>query len=147
MMPKAALSRPSRPGSSVSRRRRAPPPPSAATSRPACSASTSRGRRTDRRRADGERWTEIAVYNTIDFSAGKQNCGTTPTAAKRDTIAVADTEPGTSNRTLLTVSLGGGPFVNSDATGEGTGTKEIEITYDGGEEARTIFSTAPRTGG
>ena len=92
--------------------------------------------------------TEIAVYNTIDFSAGKQNCGTTPTTANTNTIAVADTEPGTSNRTLLTVSLGGGPFVNSDATGEGTGTKEIEITYDGGEEATDdlILDGAPNPG-
>ena len=41
--------------------------------------------------------------------------------------------PGTS-RTLLKVSLAGGPFNNNDAAGEGAGTREIEITFDGGNE-------------
>ena len=75
--------------------------------------------------------TEIAVYETFDFSGAKLNCGTSPTTANTNSIAVADTENG-SNATLLVVSLEGGPFVNSDPTGEGAGTQEIEITYDGG---------------
>jgi hypothetical protein len=78
--------------------------------------------------------TEIGVFDTIDFASGQQNCGTTPTQANTNTVAVADTEPGSGNRTLLRVSLAGGPFINADATGEGTGTQEIELTYDGGEE-------------
>jgi Ca2+-binding RTX toxin-like protein len=92
--------------------------------------------------------TEIAVYDTTDFSSGQQNCGTTPTQANTNTIAVADTEPGTTNRTQLKVSLAGGPFVNTDATGEGAGTKEIEITYDGGEEATDdlLLDGAPSPG-
>ena len=78
---------------------------------------------------------EIGVYDSISFT-GPQVCGGgTPTTANTNSIAVADNEPGSTNRTLLGVSLENGPFVNSDSTNEGAGTKEIEITYDGGEEA------------
>jgi hypothetical protein len=75
--------------------------------------------------------TTIGVYTALDFSGAAANCGTTPTTANTNTIDVTDDEGGTSQRTVFKVSLENGPFVNSDATGEGTGTKEIEITYDG----------------
>lgn len=88
--------------------------------------------------------TEIGVFHSIDFTGGTENCGTTPTPANTNTIAVSDTDPG-AQRTLLMVSMGGGPFVNTDTTGEGTGTKEIEISYDGGDEAQddVLFTGAP----
>lgn len=50
-----------------------------------------------------------------------------------DTIQISDTEAGT-QRTLVKVSLGGGPFLNGNATGEGGGDQEIEIEIDGGDE-------------
>ena len=78
---------------------------------------------------------EIGVYDSGAFSTQQMCAGGTPTTANTNSIAVTDDEPGTTNRTVLGLSLANGPFVNSDASGEGTGTKEIEITYDGGEEA------------
>ena len=89
--------------------------------------------------------TEIGVWDTLDFSAGQQVCaGGPPTPANTNSILVTDTDPG-AQRTLLKVSLAGGPFVNSDATGEGTGMNEIEITYDAGDESSDdlLFDGAP----
>ena len=77
--------------------------------------------------------TEIGVFHTLNFTGGTENCGTTPTPANTNAIVVTDTDPG-AQRTLLKVSMEGGPFVNADTTGEGTGTKEIEISFDGGDE-------------
>jgi Ca2+-binding RTX toxin-like protein len=74
------------------------------------------------------------VYDSSGFTGAQVCAGGTPTTANTSSIAVSDNEPGTANRTVLGVSLANGPFVNSDATGEGVGTKEIEITFDGGEE-------------
>ena len=87
---------------------------------------------------------EIGVFHSIDFTGGTENCGTTPTPANTNNIAVSDTDPGT-QRTLLEVSMAGGPFVNSDPTGEGTGTKEIEISFDGANEPNDdlLLDSAP----
>jgi Ca2+-binding RTX toxin-like protein len=77
---------------------------------------------------------EIGVYDNAGFTNPQACGGSTPTTTNTNSIAVTDDEPGSTNRTVLGVSLENGPFVNSDASNEGTGTKEIEITYDGGEE-------------
>ena len=89
--------------------------------------------------------TEIGVWDTLQFTAGQQNCGTTPTQANTNSIVVTDIEAGSAQRTLLKISLAGGPFVNSDATGEGAGTQEIEITFNGGDEPQDdiLFDGAP----
>ena len=77
--------------------------------------------------------TEIAVFSDIALST-PQVCNVNPVpAAGTDAIQITDTDAG-SQRTLVNVSLGGGPFLNGNATGEGGGDREIEITINGGDE-------------
>ncbi len=92
---------------------------------------------------------EIGVYDSSAYTVQQACGGGTPTTANTNSIAVADNEPGSTNRTVLGVSLANGPFVNSDSTNEGAGTKEIEIAYDGGEESSDdlVLTGAPGPAG
>jgi hypothetical protein len=82
--------------------------------------------------------TEVGVFSDLGTSV-PQLCNVNPVpAATTDSIQVTDTDPG-SQRTLVKVSLAGGPFLNSIATGEGTGHREIEIVIDGANEATDDF--------
>jgi hypothetical protein len=81
---------------------------------------------------------EIGVFSDLGTSI-PQLCNVNPVpAATTDSIVVADTDPGV-QRTLVKVSLDGGPFLNSIATGEGAGDREIEIQIDGANETNDDF--------
>ena len=90
--------------------------------------------------------TEIGVFTDLPGTT-QQMCNVNPVPAATTTaIQVNDTEPGSSQRTLVNISLGGGPFLNSDATGEGAGDKEIEIVIDGGDESNDDLLLEPAPG-
>ncbi|MFL5846685.1 MAG: hypothetical protein ACJ762_18540 [Solirubrobacteraceae bacterium] len=89
--------------------------------------------------------TEVGVFTDLNATA-QQACNMVVPASTTTAIQVTDTEPGDLQRTLVKVSLAGGPFLNSDATGEGAGDKEIEIGIDAGAETNDDLLVAPGPG-
>src|SRR4029079_15773322 len=84
----------------------------------------------------------VEVYDSSGFTTLQPCAGGPATNTNTTSIAINDADAGT-QRTIAGISLAGGPFLNNVA--EGGGDQEIEITYDGGDEATDdlVFTGAP----